>query len=65
MNECDNKSGKPGSTAYKRLITIHAGKLKGNLKDSLNVAPEKVRRLSLSEQELEKGAASNGTDLVR
>ena len=31
----------------------------------MKVAAEKVRRLSLSEQELEKAAATNGTDVVR
>ncbi|KAH9701718.1 phosphoinositide phospholipase C 4 [Citrus sinensis] len=50
---------------YKRLIAIHAGKPKGGLKDVLKVEPDKVRRLSLSEQTLEKAAESHGTDLVR
>lgn len=50
---------------YKRLITIHAGKPKGSLRDALRVAEDKVKRLSLSEQELEKVAASHGTDVVR
>lgn len=52
-------------SAYKRLITIHAGKPKGALKDALKVAANKVRRLSMSEQELEKAAASHGSDVVR
>ncbi|GAY37855.1 hypothetical protein CUMW_032230 [Citrus unshiu] len=50
---------------YKRLIAIHAGKPKGGLKDVLKVEPDKVRRLSLSEQTLEKAAESHVTDLVR
>ncbi|KAK4784972.1 hypothetical protein SAY86_001661 [Trapa natans] len=50
---------------YKRLITIHAGKPKGSLTDALKVAEDMVKRLSLSEYELEKVAASNGTDVVR
>ena len=50
---------------YKRLITIRAGKPKGHLKDSLKVDPDKVRRLSLSEQELVKAAVSHGTEIVR
>ncbi|KAK4756730.1 hypothetical protein SAY87_006857 [Trapa incisa] len=50
---------------YKRLITIHAGKPKGSLTDALKVAEDMVKRLSLSEYELEKVADSNGTDLVR
>ncbi|KAL3579025.1 hypothetical protein D5086_020529 [Populus alba] len=57
--------GQLGAPAYKRLITIHAGKPKGQLKDALKVAVDKVRRLSLSEQELEKAATTNGTDVVR
>ncbi|KAK4775325.1 hypothetical protein SAY86_010260 [Trapa natans] len=50
---------------YKLLITIHAGKPKGSLTDALKVAEDMVKRLSLSEYELEKVADSNGTDLVR
>ncbi|XVE52497.1 hypothetical protein DITRI_Ditri02bG0126800 [Diplodiscus trichospermus] len=65
FNECNRKSGQTGTSAYKRLITIHAGKPKGALKDALDVAADKVRRLSLSEQELEKAAGSNGSDVVR
>ncbi|KAG6765444.1 hypothetical protein POTOM_029486 [Populus tomentosa] len=65
LTDCDNKSGQLGAPGYKRLITIHAGKPKGCLKDALKVAADKVRRLSLSEQELEKAAATNGTDVVR
>ncbi|XP_020578229.1 phosphoinositide phospholipase C 6-like isoform X1 [Phalaenopsis equestris] len=50
---------------YKHLITIRAGKPKGSLKDALKVDSNTVRRLSLSEQELAKAAASHGPDLVR
>lgn len=50
---------------YKRLITIRAGKPKGGLKDALKVDPNTVRRLSLSEPQLEKAAESHGTELVR
>ncbi|WRX12117.1 C2 domain - like 10 [Theobroma cacao] len=64
FNECTGKSGQTGVSAYKRLITIHAGKPKGALKDALKVAANKVRRLSMSEQELEKAAASHGSDVV-
>uniref|UniRef100_A0A5B6YSH2 Phosphoinositide phospholipase C n=1 Tax=Davidia involucrata TaxID=16924 RepID=A0A5B6YSH2_DAVIN len=51
--------------AYKRLIAIHAGKPKGGLKEALKVESDKVRRLSLSEQALEKAAESHGMDVVR
>ncbi|GAB4831945.1 1-phosphatidylinositol phosphodiesterase [Ancistrocladus abbreviatus] len=50
---------------YKRLIAIHAGKPKGDLKDALSVDPDKVRRLSLSEQQLEKLVVHHGKDIVR
>ncbi|KAJ6726920.1 PHOSPHOINOSITIDE-SPECIFIC PHOSPHOLIPASE C FAMILY PROTEIN [Salix purpurea] len=65
LTDWDNKSGQLGAPVYKRLITIHAGKPKGCLKDALKATADKVRRLSLSEQELEKAAATNGTDVVR
>lgn len=51
--------------AYKHLIALHAGKPKGGLKEALKVEPDKVRRLSLSEQALEKATMSHGTDVVR
>ncbi|XWS74808.1 hypothetical protein CRYUN_Cryun01aG0029600 [Craigia yunnanensis] len=65
FNECNCKSGQTGVSAYKRLITIHAGKPNGALKDALKVAADKVRRLSMSEQELEKAAGSHGSYVVR
>lgn len=49
---------------YKHLITIKAGKPKGSLVDALKSDPEKVRRLSLSEQELAKVAARHGPNIV-
>ncbi|KAL0824219.1 hypothetical protein Bca101_047896 [Brassica carinata] len=48
---------------YKRLIAIHAGKPKGGLRMALKVDPNKIRRLSLSEQLLEKAVASYGADV--
>uniref|UniRef100_A0A7N0THH3 Phosphoinositide phospholipase C n=1 Tax=Kalanchoe fedtschenkoi TaxID=63787 RepID=A0A7N0THH3_KALFE len=50
---------------YKRLIAIHAGKPKGGLEECLKVDPNKVRRLSLSEPQLEKAALTYATDIVR
>ncbi|KAG5409036.1 hypothetical protein IGI04_005355 [Brassica rapa subsp. trilocularis] len=50
---------------YKRLIAIHAGKPKGGLRMALKVDPNKIRRLSLSEQLLEKAVASYGADVIR
>jgi hypothetical protein len=49
---------------YRRLIAIHAGKPKG----ASNIwfpDPNKVRRLSLSEQELENAIKSHGSDIIR
>lgn len=42
--------------AYRELIAIHAGKLKGELKEAFRGEHEldKVRRVSLTEQSLEK-----------
>ncbi|KAJ0245992.1 Phosphatidylinositol-specific phospholipase C [Hirschfeldia incana] len=50
---------------YKRLIAIHAGKPKGGLRMALKVDPNKIRRLSLSEQLLEKAVALYGADVIR
>lgn len=50
---------------YRRLIAIHAGKGKGGMQDWLRVEPNKVRRLSLSEQELEKAVVTYAQDIVR
>lgn len=63
-NAAEAKSFQLSAPEYKRLITIHAGKPSGELKDALAVG-DKVRRLSLSEQKLEKAAEDHGTDVVR
>ncbi|XP_027331920.1 phosphoinositide phospholipase C 4-like isoform X2 [Abrus precatorius] len=60
----DDESETTQQSDYKHLIAIHAGKPKGSLKEALKV-DDKVRRLSLSEQALEKATESLGTDLVR
>lgn len=51
--------------AYKSLIAIHAGKPKGGLEEALKVEKDKVRRLSLAEQALEKAAESHQHQIVR
>ncbi|CDP09195.1 unnamed protein product [Coffea canephora] len=62
----DDSDDKPHQApVYKSLIAIHAGKPKGGLVEALRVEPDKVRRLSLSEQALEKAAESHGMDVVR
>ncbi|PIA59419.1 hypothetical protein AQUCO_00400357v1 [Aquilegia coerulea] len=50
---------------YKHLIAIHAGKPKGGIKQALREEANKVRRISMSEQELEKTIINHGTDIVR
>ncbi|XP_047967643.1 phosphoinositide phospholipase C 4-like [Salvia hispanica] len=67
-NNEDDDDCDPGfreAPEYKRLIAIHAGKPRGGMKESLKVEADKVRRLSVSEQALEKAAESYGTDIVR
>lgn len=53
------------SPEYKRLIGIHAEKVKSNFRESLRLEQGKVRRLSLSEQELKDAAKDHGDHLVR
>ncbi|KAK4752367.1 hypothetical protein SAY87_021165 [Trapa incisa] len=50
---------------YKKMIAIHAGKPKGGVENWLRIDVSKVRRLSLSEQELEAIARSHGCEIVR
>nr|ACL52813.1 unknown [Zea mays] len=60
----DGKETKHVAAEYKHLITIKAGKPKGPLVDAIKNDPDKVRRLSLSEQELAKVAAHHGPNIV-
>ncbi|KAJ8769812.1 hypothetical protein K2173_007672 [Erythroxylum novogranatense] len=55
----------PRESQYKRLITIHAGKPKGGLKEALKVEPNRVRRLSLNELALEKATEHHGKDVIK
>ncbi|XP_076928675.1 phosphoinositide phospholipase C 4-like [Bidens hawaiensis] len=55
----------PSSPVYKKLIAIHAGKPKNGLKSAFKVEKDKVTRLSLAEQALEKAAGNHGQDVVR
>lgn len=65
LDEGDHKLQHDIAPEYKRLIAIHAGKPKGGLDECLKVDPDKVRRLSLSEQQLEKAAETHGKEIVR
>ncbi|KAL0710032.1 hypothetical protein Bca4012_017010 [Brassica carinata] len=50
---------------YRDLISIHAGNRRGGLKNCLNGDPNRVIRLSMSEQWLETLAKSRGPDIVK
>ncbi|PSR95059.1 Phosphoinositide phospholipase [Actinidia chinensis var. chinensis] len=50
---------------YRHLIAIHAGKVKGGIENWFFDDANKVRRLSLSEQQLEKAAETYATNIVR
>ncbi|KAF2611448.1 hypothetical protein F2Q70_00007839 [Brassica cretica] len=50
---------------YRDLISIHAGNRKGGLKNCLNGDPNRVMRLSMSEQWLETLAKTRGPDIVK
>lgn len=66
--EDDVENGKPEQKAcleYIQLIGIQAAKAKKEIRKALIVGPGKGKRLSLSEQTLEKAASLHGTDLVR
>ncbi|XP_073033285.1 phosphoinositide phospholipase C 6-like isoform X2 [Primulina eburnea] len=59
------KSDNMSAPEYKRLIAIHAGKVKKGLRHALRNVSGKVNRLSLSEQTLERAAGSYPMDVVR
>lgn len=61
----NQKSSHLAAPEYKRLIAIHAGKAKKGLRHALVTGLDKVKRLSLTEQALEKAASLYGTDVVR
>ncbi|KAK9128020.1 hypothetical protein Syun_016817 [Stephania yunnanensis] len=67
LDETDHISQQNAAPEYKRLIAIHALKPKGKLKEALKPIPDidKVRRLSMSEQALEKLIKNHGTEIVR
>ncbi|RWR76946.1 phosphoinositide phospholipase C 4 isoform X1 [Cinnamomum micranthum f. kanehirae] len=65
VDDSDYKLPQNAAPQYEHIIAIRAGKPKGGLQNSLKVEAGKIKRLSLSEQALEKAAASHGTDLVR
>jgi phosphatidylinositol phospholipase C delta len=50
---------------YRDLIAIPSGKPEGGLEEWLRIDEKEVKRLSLSEQELEKATRTHGKDIVR
>lgn len=64
-SECNyqDKSQPLEPFAYKSLIAIP--QRKGKWKEAAKIDPDKVVRVSLSEQNLEELVASHGTDVVR
>lgn len=50
---------------YKDLIAIHAVKKTGDVREALHVDSNKVKRLSLSEQELVEACIEHGQQIVR
>ncbi|XP_009369166.2 phosphoinositide phospholipase C 2 isoform X1 [Pyrus x bretschneideri] len=60
-----SKSEQNVAPEYKHLIAIHAGKPKGGLAECLKVDADKVRRISLSEQQLEKAVETYGKEIIR
>ncbi|KAI3748848.1 hypothetical protein L6452_12238 [Arctium lappa] len=61
----DVKYEQKASPEYNQLIGIHAAKVKDGLRKALTVGSGKGKRISLSEQTLEKAASLCGTDIVR
>ncbi|GLT52019.1 hypothetical protein SLA2020_253830 [Shorea laevis] len=66
----DNDISDPGSIQskaleYKHLISIHATKHKGELKDTLKVEFDKVKRISLSEGKLKRATLLHAIEVVR
>lgn len=61
----DEKFGQQTATEYKHLIAIRASKPKNGTRKALRDEPGKVKRLSLSEQALQKAANLYGADIVR
>uniref|UniRef100_A0A5B6YX02 Phosphoinositide phospholipase C n=2 Tax=Davidia involucrata TaxID=16924 RepID=A0A5B6YX02_DAVIN len=64
-DEVDHKLQQNAATEYKHLIGIHAGTRKGGTKVWLYADPSKVKRISLSEETLEKSVLSHGTEIIR
>jgi phosphatidylinositol phospholipase C delta len=65
LYESDKSQHHNVAPEYKGLIAIHAGKSKGGIEAWFKVDPDKAKRISLSEQQLEKAAITHGKEIVR
>ncbi|KAK6943127.1 Phospholipase C, phosphatidylinositol-specific, Y domain [Dillenia turbinata] len=65
IDDAESKLQQSSATEYGSLIAIHAGKLKGGINEWLKIDPDKVRRISLNEQKLEKAVIIHSTELIR
>ncbi|CAN8254498.1 unnamed protein product [Cochlearia groenlandica] len=64
-DDVEDKLKKNVPLEYKNLIAIQAGKPKGGMVECLKVEKDKVRRLSLSEEQLEKASEEYAKQIVR
>ncbi|KAL0382123.1 UNVERIFIED_CONTAM: Phosphoinositide phospholipase C 2 [Sesamum calycinum] len=62
--DAEYECGEDVAAEYRLLIAIHAGRGRGQWR-AVKVDPDKVRRLSLSEQQIEKGVATHAFEIVR
>ena len=61
----DEKLGQQIAPEYKHLIAIHASKPKNGTRRALTDDRGNAKRLSLSEQALQRAASLYGADIVR
>ncbi|XP_024973827.1 phosphoinositide phospholipase C 6-like [Cynara cardunculus var. scolymus] len=61
----NEKPDQKAAPVYNQLIGIHSGKAKNGLRKALMVGLGKGKRLSLSEQALERAASLYGTNIIR
>lgn len=65
LDEEEDPQDEDVQAEYRSLIAIHAGKQKGGIENWFVDDPAKVRRLSLSEQDLENAVQIHATDIIR
>ncbi|KAK6943499.1 Phosphoinositide-specific phospholipase C, EF-hand-like domain [Dillenia turbinata] len=65
IDDAESKLPQSSATEFGSLIAIHAGKRMGGISEWLKIDPDKVRRISLNEQKLEKAMITHSTELLR